>query len=198
MAAVSPIYAHTLPGEPPDRWELLATHAAAVADLAGRFADALAAADWGRTAGAWHDLGKVQPAFQDYLHQRQPAGPPHAWTGAVFAATHGRGAYPLAFAIAGHHTGLSDLRTDATLPFVGGPTPLADLVQNYKAELAALRPLLPAADAGRTPPPLPPRLLTAHPDTLLQWDLFTRFLFSALVDADRVQTARFMPAISRP
>jgi hypothetical protein len=77
------IYAHTLLHQPPGRWETLSDHAAGVATLAEDFA----AGEWGRLLGLWHDLGKMQLEFQDYLHGRTANGPPHAWVGALFALT---------------------------------------------------------------------------------------------------------------
>ena len=59
-----PAYAHSVDGRPTADWETLDAHAAAVADAARSFATAFDAADWGHAAGLWHDLGKLQPAFQ--------------------------------------------------------------------------------------------------------------------------------------
>lgn len=53
-----PAYAHTLEGRPPENWEPLERHLREVAALAGEFADAFGAKDWGCLAGLWHDLGK--------------------------------------------------------------------------------------------------------------------------------------------
>jgi len=48
---------------------LLADHLRAVSGLAAEFADTFRAADWGRLAGLWHDLGKYRPGFQRYIRQ---------------------------------------------------------------------------------------------------------------------------------
>jgi len=39
----------------------------ALAELAGQFASALGASEWGTLLRLWHDLGKASAAFQDYL-----------------------------------------------------------------------------------------------------------------------------------
>ena len=53
------IYAHSLPGQPPVRWETLDAHASRVARLAREFAEAFGAGVWGELLGRWHDAGKT-------------------------------------------------------------------------------------------------------------------------------------------
>src|SRR4051794_31988403 len=80
-------YAHSLPAPfAVAHWELLAEHLLEVSALADAFAGAFGAAEWGRLAGEWHDLGKVQPEFQSYIRGLRADGSPHAWVGAVAAA----------------------------------------------------------------------------------------------------------------
>jgi hypothetical protein len=69
---VRPYYAHSLPGQPQDKWEPLYTgdgtgHLEKVAALAEKFAAKFGAAEWGRVAGLWHDLGKFSQAFQNMV-----------------------------------------------------------------------------------------------------------------------------------
>lgn len=66
---------------------LLDEHLRKVGELAASFA-APAWADWARQAGRWHDLGKYDPAFQDYIRRDsgyeahlldgQPSHPSHS------------------------------------------------------------------------------------------------------------------------
>jgi CRISPR-associated endonuclease/helicase Cas3 len=120
------VYAHTLTGEPPARWETLKDHAVGVAELAELFASAFGASEWGRLLGLWHDLGKASNAFQKYLHgtdgdadasEEQPDRPhlakgrvDHSTCGARHAidTIPGLAGQLLAFCIAGHHGGLAD------------------------------------------------------------------------------------------
>jgi CRISPR-associated endonuclease/helicase Cas3 len=46
----------------------LVEHLLCVAKLAAEFADKFGARELAYWAGLWHDIGKVHPAFQKYLH----------------------------------------------------------------------------------------------------------------------------------
>ena len=69
---MSAFYAHSKPGQEAE-WEPLVDHLHLVADGddrfpgAASFAAAFGAAEWGRLAGLWHDLGKYSAEFQAYL-----------------------------------------------------------------------------------------------------------------------------------
>ncbi len=183
-------YAHTLP--PPktcDDWEPLEDHLMAVAKTAQKFAAKFGAAEWGHLTGLWHDVGKYRPEFQARL--RDPSiSAPHAGAGAAMSEK----LPPLAFAIAGHHTGLPNREDSAH-----GPTPLKETVAGNLAVSTSVRPAIPVAirDAEE---PTPPSWLTAamkkqfrsgRDDHNGPFEFFTRMLFSALVDADRIETGAF-------
>ena len=91
----------------------LRDHSRAVAGLARVFARAAAPmdTDFARAAdcaGWLHDLGKLRPAFQDYLQGRR--GSDKQTRHSVFGAAAIAGRSPAAaFAILGHHAGLHDL-----------------------------------------------------------------------------------------
>src|ERR1700691_5771081 len=59
-------FAHSRKERPPSEWHRLDQHLRSTAERAERFASPFAK-DWGRLAGLWHDVGKYQKAFQDYL-----------------------------------------------------------------------------------------------------------------------------------
>jgi len=61
-------YAHSLPNAPEKEWQELAGHLEETAKAAERFAERFAAG-WGRIAGLWHDAGKYQRAFQQYIRE---------------------------------------------------------------------------------------------------------------------------------
>jgi CRISPR-associated endonuclease/helicase Cas3 len=187
------------------RPHLLEEHLEAVGDLAGRFARRLQSEGWARLAGRWHDLGKYTVAFQNmirrehgleaHLEQEGPAGPrDHSTAGAL----HAREVLgpdmgtPLAFVIAGHHTGLADAEQ------------LADrLKQEPRQRLYAqvlARPVPEALLKAERPLVLPPYLAKrpASPSERDPWrrryEFWTRFVFSALCDADFLDTEAFLSA----
>ena len=57
-------YAHSLDGQPPDKWQPLEEHLKNVAELAADFARPFGGEKWAHLAGLWHDLGKYSSAFQ--------------------------------------------------------------------------------------------------------------------------------------
>lgn len=151
----------------------LKQHLAEVARLASLFAAKFQAGPWGFLTGMLHDVGKFNPAFQDYLSGKTIRGPDHSSAGAVSAVQrhYWEG---LAFLLAGHHGGLPSF---------------PDLKQRLreKSSEPAILEVCRKADHLVTlpePPPLPP--LTSS----LQVELFLRMLFSALVDADFLDTER--------
>src|SRR5665648_660581 len=162
----------------------LTAHLLDVAELASGFAQNLGAADAASYLGLCHDLGKFHPDFQRYLAncEANPAqrghGPDHKAAGAGFAA---RSTGVAALLVQGHHGGL---RTPGQFKqwLEGGLSPEA--LEQVLA-LARASGLLPALEAkGRLdPPPF------AQSDARSA-EFFLRLLFSALVDADYLDTER--------
>lgn len=185
----SAVYAHSLPGRPQSEWETLDEHAAAVAELARSFAEAFGAGDWGELLGRWHDLGKVQPKFQRYIRGEDAQGTPHAWVGAIHAYRRDRRLLPLYASIAAHHGGLANLRADEASGVRAGATLLETLAARLD-DFQTVRPLLPPEVDTLALPAVPPHVAAAPADAL-RVELFTRFLFGALIDADRLATAGF-------
>ena len=198
-------YAHTAtrpdgsPDPNRDHWQLLTNadpanpgHLESVAKLAATFASAFDAADWARLAGLWHDLGKYSTEFQAYLcaaggseaHlEERPeisAKVDHSTAGAQHAARELKLFGPLlAYLIAGHHAGLPNGQ-DATATCL--EVRLQKKIPAYAAAPAALLAL--ASPAHR-----PPNHALSSGYAL---GFFLRFGFSALVDADWLDTEAFM------
>ena len=181
----------------PGSWQVLPDHLHNVALMAAEFAAAFQAGPWGHLAGLWHDLGKYHDAFQENILKDEPALEHSAW-GAIWAKkifNDDNLALPLSFAIAGHHTGLPNLResNDPHHP---------SLVEHLRAHSHNFPDLL-----TRIPPELLHQPLPELPDHLRTGvgltgndfmkvrralEFWTRFLFSSLVDADRLDREIFL------
>ncbi|MDF1481830.1 CRISPR-associated helicase Cas3' [Extensimonas sp. H3M7-6] len=173
----------------------LSAHLCAVAALAAQFASSYGA-DWARLAGLWHDLGKYRPGFQRYLraasgaeaenaHIEGGAGRvSHSTAGALLACERfGTTGRVLAYLIASHHAGLYDWNSDAG---------------SLEARLASEGSRIELAEALAAAPPeildhggFDPNL-RAIPGSSAGFALWLRMLFSALVDADFLDTEAFM------
>lgn len=183
------------------RLHVLVDHLQCVANRAEAGAADFDSAAWGRLAGLWHDLGKYSQAFQDKIHSESglnahiesPGRVDHSTAGALLARrAFANSGHPLACVIAGHHCGLSDFQADL-LPRLDAKPHLLDL-----------------AIAGGAPPeilevtrPSPPRFLTpvarTQADTLKRsGEFWIRMLYSALVDADFLDTEAFFEGTPRP
>jgi CRISPR-associated endonuclease/helicase Cas3 len=175
----------------------LAQHLAAVAALAACFARDYGE-DWARLAGQWHDLGKYRPRFQRYIrlasgfeadaHIRgegdgvKPGKAPHSTAGALLACDRfGVAGRLLAYLIAGHHAGLDDWH--------GGLAARLALQASREELNEALAESPPAAllETGVFTPNL-----RAIPGGKAGFALWVRLLFSALVDADFLDTEAYM------
>lgn len=194
MSEVPRFFAHTLEGQPPDEWEELHAHLQAVADRASEFAERLGFGEWAHLAGLWHDVGKYSAAFQAYLGANASPDPhaadqtrrvDHSTAGAQHAvATDAMFGQLLAYVIAGHHSGLLDWRRD-------GACLAKRLDKTIEPWDSAPNELL----GARIPePPAALRSAFDHVDRRRPFGvaLFVRMLFSCLVDADYLESERFM------
>jgi CRISPR-associated endonuclease/helicase Cas3 len=174
-------YAHTLEGSPPSEWQLLEDHLEKVAELTARHALAFNASDWGRPLGKAHDVGKYRLKFQDKLVKQSSRRVDHKGVGAKLAwESWGQPGKLLSYCIAGHHGGLPNYGHSQTDNSIS----LRDLLEQASS--------LPE----ETPDPFQdislPSALPFQPKNAFQIAFFTRMLFSALVDADFLDTERFM------
>ncbi len=184
-------YAHSLPNEPDrSKWETMQEHEELVSkyccELLSRIDPSLER--WGDLLGRWHDLGKYHPEFQKKLEGKR-VQIEHAGAGARLAfEKNQQNAIPISFAIAGHHAGLANLKTNSPH---GGRLPLLDRLANNETLLGAFRSVLPSGLVDNEIPPLPSWIDPADARSFKSLEFFTRLLFSALVDADRLATESF-------
>lgn len=173
-------YAHSK-NERGERHDLVA-HLRSVGHLAASFADAFGARNTAYWLGLWHDLGKFDPQWQDYLlaceagqrHGRVD----HKAAGAALAFHH---CEPLGLLIQGHHGGLQAASgLQAWLRDIDAKPGPVQAIELGKTAIPDLEP--------KDPIQIPPELLTDP----VRAELFLRFLFAALIDADRLDTERHM------
>lgn len=195
-----------------DQWSYhyLAEHLHEVAKLTEKFASDFDAEEWGRLAGLWHDLGKYRRPFQQKIRHASGYDPDahieggssvtHSGAGAlhalkVFGRLYGDSgavaARVLAYVIASHHAGLYDWynvnRTDLSWRLAHD-----DVRVEYEEALAANPPADILADNAFDPLPTLKAVLTVEESSPGAFALWVRMLFSALVDADFLDTERFM------
>jgi CRISPR-associated endonuclease/helicase Cas3 len=206
--AVSPLGAHPAIAHRAEdgREHLLQEHLEAVGVLARRFASKWGADSYGEIAGLLHDLGKYAADFQGYIRaasrgpeerrdahielEPEKSGPQrgrvdHSSAGALKARElYGPLGELLAFVIAGHHAGLAnhvDLRArmerkkQRLHDALAGAPPEALVAQRSLAAPFETR----AVSAGESE------------EIARRFELWIRMLFSALCDADFLDTEKF-------
>lgn len=198
-----------------DAPHLLEAHLAAVGERAALNAKRFGPT-WAYLAGLWHDLGKYRPGFQAYIRQTADAhiegklpsrsDKSHSAAGALHAIGILRRRYGvngervarlLAYVIAGHHAGLADWTAglDTRLLGTGAPDSQREYTEALDACQAAAPHMLalPASfELGSAVRSIPGVLHGPEGVNPLAWSLWVRMLFSALVDADFLDTEAYM------
>jgi len=176
---------------------LLKEHLTDTAQKAAEFASEFNNKDWAELTGYLHDLGKYHPDWQKYI--RKETGyyneeahiegygnrPNHSGAGAVYVFEKFKNspmAKAIAYVIAGHHSGLPD--------WAGH---LDKRLDEEKESLNKIREVIEAKQFFETPIPnsTPPFYKNNKADKE-QIHLWIRMLFSCLVDADFLDTEKYM------
>jgi len=191
-------YAHSLEGQPLDKWHPLYVHLKEVAVLASRFAQEFGSSDWAWNAGMLHDFGKAADEFQAYLRRENQIDDEeydgigfdrvnHSSAGAALSQEmFNQNGRPLgrilSYLIAGHHAGLPDY-----YPCDGGMGALQKRIEEGKLNLDHMQ--LIATELIQRKHDLSNLPIFVKKENFHFW---VRMLFSCLVDADFLDTESFM------
>lgn len=188
-------YAHSIEGKPRSEWQPLDEHLKNVAKKAEKCAAKFQSADWAWNAAWLHDLGKAADEFQAYLLRENSLDDSeydgtghgrvnHSSAGAAFAEEI---LGPIigvvnAYLAAGHHAGLPDFypsntgRAALQIRLVEGKENLRRISSAAKEFAKQLRLNI-----------KPPAFVKPY-----NFHFWVRMLFSCLVDADFLDTEKFM------
>lgn len=174
-------WAHSLDGEPREKWQSLKAHLQAVSRLAGEFGEDFGVRRLAEAAGLCHDIGKYSDEFQRHLDDPR-IRVDHSTAGAQVTVRKYRALGRLiAYAIAGHHRGLpdgGDIAREGSLESRLASRSLCDY-SAYEKEIS-----LPAT--------IPPLNLSLQRERCgFAVSFLTRMVYSCLVDADFLDTERF-------
>jgi len=191
------------------RQQPLLDHLEGTARRAGEFASIFGSRDWGELLGYWHDLGKLDPQWQQYIRRKtgydpeahietEKGRPNHSTAGALQAMKQFQGTPNgriLAYLLAGHHAGLPDWN-----PGQAGGELSGRLFQSDG--LLKLDELIKINEQPGCQTLLCKAIPTSHPLGIStkedfeagaeHFHLWMRMLFSCLVDADFLDTEAFM------
>ncbi len=188
-------YAHSVENKPCSKWHSLEDHLHGTAYLSQQFSQSFDSGEWGFLAGLWHDLGKYQKDFQKRMLGENIAVE-HSGIGAVLSLLKDRDlGNILAFTIAGHHTGLPNLATSNN----GSQRELTYRIKHNISSFNKCINNIPESIINKSLPQYTDFLKLNNftnaggkDRLLLMMDFWIRFLFSSLVDADWLDTERFL------
>lgn len=197
-----PLYAHT--PNAVGNWHLLSDHLLATAERAEAFADIFGAGEAARTAGWLHDVGKCSTTFAAYLQTCAREGSvagksaftsrDHKSAGALRASgLPGNMSWLTAGTILGHHGGLLDLaEVRSKIHLIKSNAQIAETLRRLDRRI------------GHSPFPLScrvPEWAQEQPTPITDVEMLWRLIFSALVDADFLDTEahfnKFSPGLRR-
>ena len=164
-----------------DREQSVKDHLQGTADLAKEFAAKFGKADWGYCCGMLHDIGKYSLEFQRKIHENLNTQVDHSTAGAKVCEKLDGCYLLLTYCIAGHHAGLPDLGRK------GLPSSLLGRLEKRLCDYSAFEKEIKIPQITTSPITMDP-----EKDPHFALSVFIRMLYSCLVDADFLDTERFM------
>lgn len=164
-----------------DREQSVKDHLQGTADLAEEFAAKFGKADWGYCCGMLHDIGKYSQEFQRKIHENLNIQVDHSTAGAKVCEKLDGCYLLLTYCIAGHHAGLPNLGRK------GLPSSLLGRLEKRLCDYSAFEKEIKIPQITT-----PPITLNLEKDPHFALSVFIRMLYSCLVDADFLDTERFM------
>lgn len=161
-------------------------HLKGTADRAKEYAKPFGGGDLAFQCGLYHDIGKYSDAFQKYIRGEYNGRVDHSTAGTKFMLENRQPI--LAFCIAGHHAGIPDMGTRMDQPqertIMGRSKRHIEDYSSYRSELPTFdkKTFSGFSTTGKTP---------------FEIMMFTRMIFSCLVDADFLDTEAFMSGTKR-
>lgn len=163
--------------------QLLKTHLKDSAELCGKFAEKFGAYEWGYCCGYLHDIGKYSMKFQRRIRGSQETVD-HSTAGAKVCWERGGMYQFLSYCIAGHHAGLPDKGSNSD---TGSKGSMLGRMKKRLEDYEAYKGEIHVPSLGQ--PPFQP---VKGEDISFCFSMFIRMLYSCLVDADYLDTERFM------
>jgi len=196
-------YAHSKPDLDESEWQLLIDHLRETAELAFELGEDAGVSELAKAAGTLHDIGKYSKEFQARLRgSKKPVD--HATAGAkeiVKLFPNNPFAEILSYCIAGHHTGLPDYGRKSDM--AGDGTLLARREKKKLKNYDAYKIEIDVKLLELNPHPLKKSAQFRIGDNVTEYNWFsisflTRMVFSTLVDADWLETERYMQEAVKP
>lgn len=164
--------------------QTLKNHLMEVSKLAEFFAEEFGENEIGKIAGLYHDIGKYSPEFQKYIRQESNKKVDHSTAGARELFNIKSPVNLLAaFCIAGHHGGLQNIGSPKISDEKTFFTRMNKEIPNYEKYLTEIE--KPDAQSNS-------KLLHLISKEIFSVMFYTRMIFSCLVDADFLDTEKFM------
>lgn len=167
-----------------ERIQTVKEHLEGTANLTGKFAGKFGKQDWGYCCGMLHDIGKYSMDFQQRILGENNRRVDHSTAGARVCREKGGKYSFLEYCVEGHHTGLPDFGSN----FDDGSAPT--LLGRRKKKISDY-------EMYRTEIELPE--ISSYPfnmekavDRDFSLSVFMRMIYSCLVDADYLDTEKFM------